>query len=630
MKKSIKKYLIIAFVIMAVVLTTVFAVSAATTTVSYKCGKCGRPLSPVYSPAQCEADEREDYICTTSNCKNKDQVLYTVTYENTALGHEATVKNYTLKTDEQTGETYYTLTLSCVRKCGYKEVDEYEKDKPYKYYAVTFVNPCVTVKKLSTCVYDTVADTTLNGDIAGVYKEVELDTRYIRENSSVTIETAYRDDDKKFGGYVLAGWTTDKAYATPGAYESNIKAADFSTEVLVPIGTPQADYKVYAVFAPDKTLTHTVRFYDDTGFEFQEYKISVPHGENLSARDAKIYTPEKADGYGARYTFSHWIWKKDGKSEIKLSDAVYESINLDARFAEIPKEYKLKYFYKDGKTPVNFKVEKVIGTGESMVTLLGDIEDTVTVVADANGKKMNPVNGLALNALTYIPDNSANNDVYNNLFKYSERDYDYLFTGKWIVYGTGVTFDLENMAFNGALDSEQTGTEDGGVGYIKLVPQYKQVTRLYPIDVIVSFDDDGAPHPEEVYVQLTDANGEFKAGATYTSESTNNIVKDEKGKFLYYKDTFFVPYSSKYVVSASAKAYAGSKEPAFSGSGFPGAHIELVRGEAAECSCLCHSILKPIWVKILNLLNTLFGLKVVCCDDMYANIGHLLNYTPKN
>ena len=623
MKNSIKKYLVIAFVVMAVVLTTVFAVSAATA-VTIKCS-CGKEASKVIGQATCEADAYDMYFCT--NC-NKE--LFREEIVGSALGHNLTEEVYNCSSDN----SYYTLDLTCTRdKCNYYETDGEVVDKvtiPYKYYKVTFVNPCVTAKALSSCAYATIADTYLDGDVNGIYKEEVLETRYIKEGNGVVFESTYRNDDKKFGNYTLAGWTTDKAYATPGAYEKSLVAGNYSTEVKVPVdGKAQAEFTVYALFAPNKTLSHAVAFYDDTGFELRDYRYYVAHGDTLAARDAEIYKPGKADNDGERYEFSHWVWQADGKTEIKLSDPVYDDIDLKAKFTSKAKEYRLKYFYRDGKTPVEFTIERVVT--DTFTIKVGEVEDIVTVVADEKGQKLKPVCGLYLNELEFIPDNSenaaANNAVYNALFKYSERDYDYLFTGEWIVYGTGEVFNLNNMTFNNVLDTKQTMNADG-TGYIKLIPKYKRVTRLYPIDVLIMYDNDYAPHPTEVKVQLADANGEFQAGATYTAESYYNIVKDDKGKILYYKDTFYVPYSSSYVVSATSTGYSGKATPNFNGAGFPGVEITLKLNEAEPCSCLCHSILKPIWIKILNLIYNLFGTKVVCCDDMYANIGHQLAYTP--
>ena len=49
--------------------------------------------------------------------------------------------------------------------------------------------------------------------------------------------------------------------------------------------------------------------------------------------------------------------------------------------------------------------------------------------------------------------------------------------------------------------------------------------------------------------------------------------------------------------------------------------------DAKKCPCICHSILGPIWIKILNLLYSVFSIRYVCCNDMFVTHGDKLKYT---
>jgi hypothetical protein len=329
--------------------------------------------------------------------------------------------------------------------------------------------------------------------------------------------------------------------------------------------------------------------------------MSVKHGVTLSNNLDK--KPEKADEDGYRFEFSHWVLKGT-ETVIDLTQPVYASIDLQARFVPIPKEYTLKYFYRDDT--------EIILNGEALY-------DDITVAPDPsnNNEKKLPKNGLGLLNLSPV-DNAA---VYDKLYSYSDLTNDYFFTGKWIVSGTNTVFDLKNMSFYGILDTQQTG------GYIKLVPQYEARTRLYMLVVTVEyFNDYSTAHPDDVYLTI-ESEGEFITGKTLDFSDKSKMIKREDGT-EYYRVEFFVPYRASYDVIATADAYAAKKTTTFYQVGYGSVKLEMVRVGRADCTCLCHSMLKPIWIKVLNLLNTLFRLKVVCCDDMYANIGGDLNYTP--
>ena len=101
---------------------------------------------------------------------------------------------------------------------------------------------------------------------------------------------------------------------------------------------------------------------------------------------------------------------------------------------------------------------------------------------------------------------------------------------------------------------------------------------------------------------------------------------------------FDVVYSESYKVSASSTGFSGTASTVFHtfdpderDDDRPGnILLQMQKIVGDPCSCICHTVFKPVWVGILNLLNSLFKLEFVCCDDMFANIGSELNYGPSN
>lgn len=625
MKKSIKKYLILAVVIIAMLAMT-FAVSAATTRTAF-CDECDKDViltQTAYGQPTCQADGYVVYGCAVH--KNK---IITETLNGTQLNHN-------LEWGYEINGNHYEYVGRCQNqisdtKCVYSEVEKNTDNTPVAYHKVTFINPFATNKTLDSCKYAVVVDRSK----ADAYKSVELATKYIKAGSEASYSgSVIRDKDEQFAGYKFLGWASESKLTSTAvaaanfdeidAFKANITSngayvnqslrdtlygengktriyMDDGFEVPVKDEATKADYNVYAVFDVTAVDAYSVRFYYENGIEINDYSIKLGHGDTLE-NSHKNKKPLKADTEGYRYTFSHWV-VKNTNYEVKLTDKIYGSVDLQARFAPVPKEYVLKYFFSDG-TPIKLNGEEVF--------------DTITVAPDVDGNKKAPTNGLAL--VNMIP-NDDNQDVYNKLFKNSTYQYEYLFTGNWIVSGTNVEFDLDNMDFSSVLDREQTN------GYIKLVPKYEQRTRLYPIEVFVEYTNDGASHSTDVSLTIKTTDGVFIAGKNFTEK---DIIVDAETGTKYYRYETYVPYASEYEIIATSDAYSGTKIATFYGIGFTTVKVVMERVGRDSCSCLCHSILKPIWVKVLNLLNTLFKIKVVCCDDMYANIGDLLNYTPND
>ena len=632
MKKSIKKYLLLA-IVAVMLLATIFAVSA----VDVQTANCPThgPVDPVRGlehPVQCNADGYTELVCP---------ICYKYLGINTDV---VKATNHTLEWDYVNKGTHYEYVGTCTNYqnfgCTYTETKTYDTENhpAVKYYKVIFRNAFTTAATLDSCKYT---------EVAVGWKDTVIAEKYVEENTFAACGGASRDKDVNFGAYKFLGWASAEkipadstAYNAFNACEANLTTTtgngtsynnpelrkfiygengsgqvymksentEDPTSFKVPVAgeAEKADYTVYAIFDVKAVDAYKVVFYDVKGreidathYETLGYNLEVNHGGNLSANNGKV--PDRDEDEYYTYSFTGWVKKEDHSIHVDLNAPVYGDINLQADYAAVPRTYVFKYYYRDGTE---------IKIGDKPVT------DTVTIAPDENGNKETAKNGLKLNKIN----SKEQEEVYNKLFKYSDLVYDYVFTGKWIISGLGRVIDLNNPDLTDILDFLQT---DGG---IVLTPQYRKIERLYPLVVRVKYIEDYSnSHPDEVVLTLKNDDG-FYTADTISFKDTDNVYYNNLGE-PYYEIEYFVPFSETYTILASAGAYGGSTTKTFHNGGYQGtATVELTRVGRDDCSCVCHSILKPIWIKVLNLLNTLFKLKVVCCDDMYANIGGDLNY----
>ena len=567
MKSSIKKYLILAMVIVAMVVTTVFVASAAPETITGRCSTHGivsGQLKRIHEPT-CEDIGYKIYGCNL--CDYEFDTVFDV---KPAAGHKLTKEEYILNGD------HYELEATCT-KCSDYTVKDLDNDfNPVKYYKVTLINKFATADTLDSYVF---------AKVATDWKEVKVAEEFFKEGEQFVEIGAVRDRDVDFGAYKFKGW----AMGTEDPVETVTASATLN----------MADQTYYAVFEGVESVQYTVYFYSDAGYQvypFGKEGLKVNHGDPINLDSA---TCEKADDAAYRYKFSKWVWSTNKTVEVKDDTILYgatgsgDELHLTAVFSKIPREYRFTYFYKDGKTPI--------------VVNGSDAEDTITLGTFDNGLKLEAVNAQLF-------DNRSALD-FPELHSYVTEKYVYYFTGNWIINdGTGRVIDFKHANFTGLLDTKQNKE-----GYA-LIPQYEPETRLYEIPIKIYFEDNGANHPSEITLSFHDAKGEYVTGA--------RLSKPDEGQ-SYYTYIASVPYSESYQVVATATSYQGEKVSYYVDVDKNFSEIEIMMEHVGrdDCSCICHSFLKPIWVKILNLMNTLFKKKIVCCDDMYAEIGHLLNYS---
>lgn len=533
------------------------------------------------------------------NIESKDEKTEIVTVKSTYPD-----KSFTVEVVGTLIDNYYECITTCSRvvnytPCSYKTVVENEDHTPVKYYKVTYLNKFVTDKLVEDVNYVNLADTTS-------YKTEEVYSEYIKENKQgQTVPAPYRMPDKKYGKYQFMGWAIGDTIVQDAA--------------TLPLeGTIAADYEASAVFE-GVNVEHKITFYSERGDRLAV--MCVPHGEKITkVKEVPGVTttvnfpaaPLKADNIEYKFIFEYWALV-DGKNflsgeiyeetpdESKLP-IVYRDVSLMPHYGEDLKKYTLAYFNKDGVALDKYDVVTVFG--------LGDNRKFATTGIDM---KMNP-------------------DSHGVVGSYFDESYEYSFTGNWKIKNRdNYVIDIEKITLpNNINDYGQTG------GYIEVIPEYKKVARVYELNVYVTFKDDGEYHPKTIDLQVTDESGNPIGVATLTDKDI--VEGTENSRTPTYKKVFKVRYSPTYrvVATTSNNAYKGERTPGFiiDGTGYAdyrpgGCTILMTRVEGDPCACICHGLLKPIWVGVLNILYNLFKVQYVCCDDMFANIGDSLAYGPK-
>ena len=622
MKKSVKRCLILAIVI-AIAVVTMACVSA----VNGELIKCysktcnGQLVTTSYGDVvapQCEERGFTWLICDVCGAEVGK------TNWKDSLGHQYATKDYTL--DET--KAYYQKNLCCSREdCNYgleegKLKPEIDKNKnEVKYCKVRFIHDFVTDEYEDQGQYYAV--------LAKTYKQ-EVTTKYVEypESGVVAVsvdETPIRIADLTFGGYKFAGWLTeDKIVETINPKPQKFSSAVYDTgkimsdytinangvitynkeelhkdlvsqakdyKVEVGADTP-ADYTLHAIFEVLTNVRHKVTFvnYDGRILHIEE---NADHGFRDVAYTQAL--PLRPDNIEYKYTFDYWSLPNSATVVSNKPDSippVYGDLTVMAHFHKVAREYNFKYFYYDkNDNMIPFKPEL-------------KVDDTVVITGTAP-------NGKDIDVPTY----------FDAKYIYEHID------NMWRIPGrSGHIVDLNHVLLpNGTLDNTQ-------LDYIALVPYYQPILRDYKLPVSISYEDDGGDyyHPENLKIEVRDDSGK---GIAYTEVVYDRLSQDNN---IAFKTTFDVNYSSRYYVTVTAESYSGTNDNGFfeynendPDDDHPGSiHVILKRNADSPCNCICHTFFKPVWVGILNLLNSVFKAEFVCCDDMFANIGPQLNYGP--
>ncbi len=634
MKKSMKKYLILLAVVTVVMLTVAFSASAANFT-----PQCTNPACKGNTVYYIDTDDINTYVepgCETIGytrvkCNNCHHFMSGYITEVAPNGHsyEAVYKLSETK-------DYYEYLEVC-QSC--KNITQPEPG--VKYYKVSFYNPFATNGKdyyVDDCAYINLVDAERYGDEA--YTTKLLDSIYVKEGEIAKYQgMCVREADKTFSSYSLVGWVSQEALSlnngeikkeiidTRVISKINFETNDYAHRDLheyvfgnpstnkaplyivdekvndakyftVPVEgeTVKADYVVYAVFAGNRE-THTVTFKNYAGAI--EKTVSVIHGFPATYG---LKDPERVPNHQVYYTFDgYWTWF-DGFEEHKIDlNNIYKSITVSPHFTMHSNTYLLKYFDKDGKE----YVDKNGVALQEQVAIAGPDKDTYA-----------PFKGRSIDVKSYF-------DNYNL----------YTYTGLWTMSNrNGSTtiniYDVDLPA--NVLSYQETD------GYIALKPYFSTNPRYYSMPIQISYPDDNNNHPEEIDVQIVSAEGSTRRIQLTADDIVNKkAVESGREPARYHYVVQGMRYSDVYRITATSRTYQGLADRVvfltgdpnkMEDDGFSEVKITLEHLKQKDCNCLCHTIFKPIWVAALNLLNTLFRVEYVCCDDMFANIGDQLNY----
>ncbi|MBE6775190.1 MAG: hypothetical protein E7543_03260 [Ruminococcaceae bacterium] len=432
--------------------------------------------------------------------------------------------------------------------------------------------------------------------------EAEGLTLYISEGTEVPEypkDTPSRNKDLDYGKYTFDGWV-ERAET-----ENGKRVFD-------------------AVFTPVKDYAVTVSFYNYDG-EKLSADIAVPYKGEFSYPDLK--NPAKSSDQYSNYTFAGWAFGKKSTAPLvadtlKGSIKAYFNTSVYARFTGEPRTYSLEFAVYD-KVIDDAKIEVVksvdgVKCGDEIRSFIADIDtDRLEITRD---KK-------------YIYEQ---NDKVWAIKKVN---------GHTVLSDVTVKLDSLDLPSKLVIKNKDTGTREeysfskNETNTLTLVPVYDQYLVNYTFKVTVRPD---RFLDEDVYsdnsmktdildkfiIQVTDENGQYIAAGT----------TDKNGEFWFetsYRDTLKITASMsnrKYAGEFDLNLYAcGTKEEVDNivKNGiyiFPQVTEEWTEG-VKSCGCICHSFLSGIVVRIYNLLYRLFGIKYVCCDDLFVVHGEVLIYS---
>lgn len=273
-------------------------------------------------------------------------------------------------------------------------------------------------------------------------------------------------------------------------------------------------------------------------------------------------TPTMPDNITWKYTFSHWAYDYT---------KIYDDVAIEAVYDATAKVYHLEYYDENG----NLLATEDVNNGQKLAKV-PTIEPT----------------------------------------QKEDKKYVYIFTGTWTLEN-GAPISTEHFAV-------PAGSNEGDT--IKVYARYSKRQKVYPVKLHIVDPYDASAPLEGVSVQVMDSKGQLVA----TGETDAN------------GDVSFSLYYDQFTFSASRGNYYFNGIMSFD-DGVAGNAIHKVipdniymgtiqlavkenPDDGKKCGCICHTFLSGIWITFMNILYKVFGVKHVCCYDMYAVHGDKLTY----
>lgn len=406
-------------------------------------------------------------------------------------------------------------------------------------------------------------------------------------------EIPARIKDKTAGKYIFTGWESAD-YGEDGVTKNTILTATFEAEET---------FHNFTFRDGDLSALTAVR--------------TVGFGDKVKYVDLK--EPTKASDHQKHYEFDGWTIGRNGATIYGIQSAaedgipVYYTEDIYAHFKEELNDYTVEYVDYQGNAFENEGVpvkSEGVNYGSDLSEEIKNLDlevarDKVYIYEYAKSWAIKEVNGYKVNGDVVI--NERRFDLPSSLI--IEKD--------------------------GSL--EKIIPSDGDV--ITITPRYQKVyvDYTFKVQIMVNYFQ-----PEDLYennnilvsdlldkfvIQVKDANGQFIAGGQ----------TDSNGVFY-----FNAKYSDTITITAVTQnnKYYGEKVLYLNNSSleqlesFKTVGVTIAPKVTQEwldglkgCSCICHSILSPIVVRIYNILYKIFGIKYVCCDDLFIVHGSILAYT---
>ncbi len=502
---------------------------------------------------------------TESFCTVCEKVLGTSDHK-AALGHDYDNAEWSYHEDGD----HFVYQASCARDCGAV------KNDGKIYYTVDFINPWAV---------DTYCEDVWYAKLAETHKEVEVASAFVAagECAQSPEVTVTRIKDKAYGRYIFAGWTAAKTDSEEALGAVIDLAATPITE----------NTEFFAAFTADKEVTYQVQFHNANNASLTRY-ITVRHGQKA---DDDIFKPQGVDENG---------------DIIYLKPPTMDDSN------------RYYYVFKTW----NLDINHIYGNTEIVAVYYENPRIYEYVFCDFNG---NPLGDEYTEAVIYGGRSKFYSDSSFEALMARPKDRTYIyawmggFTAKESIHQTSVN-SLTPPA--GALDTRFK--DESNYKPIELIPQYVKNLVDYEFDltaVIPASEKDPEYYLDKILVNIVNSSGQLVATGMTQNVNGKAIFKCSVNDSIYFDIT---------AVTLDEK-YSGSKrlernfiyDPTYTKISTT-INLEISESFIAgtHCGCLHHNtLIRPIWVRILNLLYRFFNVKYACCDDMYATIGDLLIYT---
>lgn len=481
-----------------------------------------------------------------------------------ATDHKFDIKNYFYEPQESGAYHFYRCNCSNVNK-GVPCTEYTYKRNETTGDEIKYY----TVTFFNPWVTDTYASDVTYTKLAETYKTVELGKVLVAEGDTAkyTAVIPFREKDKherNDNGKTVYGYGE---YAFKGWREKSAEALDPTFAYAVDsniLKNISKNTQVEAVFE-GQSKEYVVTFFDG-----DDKQVSVPIPVIHGTSDPYIksfldgYVPPKKETSLYKYEFTEWD---------TATDYFFANCSVRPEYKETEKSYT--YVYHGSKGEEFFRTEMT-----------------------ASSK----------------PPVFSTEDKINHINKADDDKYKYFPTGEW-EWRSELSSDVIDVP-----TEIPAGIQENGE--IHLYPVYNRKLIEYQLVVQVRFLEENPYYTlDEFIVQVKDANGQLVASG----------MTDEAGQFVC---TVNYSYPVFITVMSEDTRCSGETTVNILYKDYPTYSYITIDAKASvdnpiyNCSCICHnSFIKPIWVRILNILYKLFNIKYVCCDDMYASLGDLLVYT---